>query len=37
MKAENSLKPTKWTEAQSVVNEVVPAIPAQPSFQVSHF
>ena len=35
MKAENSLKPTKWTEAQSVVNEVVAAVPAQPSFQVS--
>lgn len=34
MKAENSLKPTKWTEAHAVVNEVVTPIPAQPSFQV---
>ena len=35
MKAENSLKPTKWTECQSGVNEVVAPFSAQPSFQVS--
>lgn len=34
MKAENSLKATKWTEAHAVVNEVVAPIPTQPSFQV---
>ena len=36
IKAENTFKPTKWTEAHSVVNEVVAAVPAQPSFQVSY-
>lgn len=35
MKAENSLKPAKWTEAHAVVNEVVAPVPAQPSFQVN--
>lgn len=39
MKAENSFKPTKWTEANGVVNEVVAPVPAQPTFQVNltHF
>ena len=37
MKAENSLKPTKWTEAHAVVNEVVAPVPAQPSFHVNYF
>lgn len=35
MKVENSLKPTKWTEAHAVVNEIVPSVPSLPSFQVN--
>lgn len=34
MKAENTVKATKWTEAHAVVNEVVAPVPAQPTFQV---
>ena len=33
MKAENTVKPAKWNDPAGV-HEIVPAVPAQPSFQV---